>query len=155
MVSRIPVPAAIAAVLEQSLKITSLPVQWGDQDAFGHVNNVVYFRWFESARVDVLEVFQPTLGLNNTGIGPILASIHCHYRRQLYSPDVVHIGSRITRIGRSSLDISHVVCSENQNQVVAEGVSVLVIYDYPSGRPIRIPETLRRQLDAVSAMPQQ
>src|SRR5678815_2496598 len=85
----------------------TLPVQWGDQDAFGHVNNTVYFRWFESARI----AYGTRIELSESGdgrkIAPILAAINCNYRRQLKYPDTVHVGARIIRIGRSSLTMEH------------------------------------------------
>ena len=91
-----------------------LPVQWGDQDAFGHVNNTVFFRWFESARIAYLE----RLGIGDknsaTGLGPILAAIGCDYRRQVKYPDHVLIGSRIIRIGRTSMTMEHKVWSTAQ-----------------------------------------
>src|SRR5947209_15630375 len=85
--------------------VLTVAVQWGDQDAFGHVNNTVYFRWFESARI----AYCARLGLSGSraAIGPILASITCHYRRQLTFPDTVRIGARVTRIGRTSLTMEH------------------------------------------------
>lgn len=148
-ISQIPVPSAVSEQLSQYLTITSLPVQWGDQDAFGHVNNVVYFRWLESARIDLLDRFPSAVRMNNTGLGPILASMHCDYRRQLHFPDVVHIGSRITRVGRSSLDVGHAIFSERLHAVAAEATSILVIFDYQANRPVRIPDALRAQFDAV------
>ena len=83
------------------------PVQWGDQDAFGHVNNTVYFRWVETARVVYLE----KIGLDGPGprqpLGPILAAIRCNYRQQVTYPDTIHIGLRTVRIGRTSITLEH------------------------------------------------
>ena len=69
--------------------VLRLPVQWGDQDAYRHVNNVVYFRWFESARIVYLEKIGLKEMYHAQGIGPILAAIACNYRRQLNYPDTV------------------------------------------------------------------
>ena len=101
--------------------VIALPVFWGDQDAFGHVNNNAYFRWFESARI----AYSQRIGLLDLfkaeRIGPILASISCDYRRQLNFPDTVHVGIRVTRIGRTSLGLEHVIVSQSQSAVAAEG----------------------------------
>ncbi|RLS40845.1 MAG: acyl-CoA thioesterase [Planctomycetota bacterium] len=137
------VPEEIRVALKDYTTITVLPVQWGDQDAFGHVNNVVYFRWFESARIDLLHEFPTSVTMSGSGLGPILASIKCDYRKQLRFPDTVYIGSRMTRVGRSSADIGHFVISHQQGQLVAEGSSVIVIFDYTAQRVTRIPEDLR------------
>ena len=143
-----PLPEVVRSALAKYRTITSLPVQWGDQDAFGHVNNVIYFRWFESARIDLLNVFESSVTMSGSGLGPILASIQCDYRRQLHFPDTVSIGSRITRVGRSSADIGHAIVSQRHGHVVAEGSSVIVIYDYSAKRVTRIPDDLRILFEA-------
>ena len=141
------VPADIRTMLSGYRTITCLPVQWGDQDAFGHVNNVVYFRWFESSRIDLLNDCHSPVTMTGTGLGPILASVKCDYRRQLRFPDNVYIGSKVTRAGRSSADITHAVVSREQGEIVAEGVSVIVVFDYTSQRVTRIPDDLRQQFE--------
>ena len=142
------VPADVRTRLAGYRTITCLPVQWGDQDAFGHVNNVVYFRWFESARIDLLKDCHSSVTMSGIGLGPILASVKCDYRRQLRFPDTVYIGSKITRTGRSSADITHAVVSREQGEIVAEGVSVIVVFDYTTQRVTRIPDDLRQQFEA-------
>ena len=77
------IPDDVKLALKDYTTITALPVQWGDQDSFGHVNNVVYFRWFESARIELLDQFPTAVTMSGKGLGPILASIKCDYRRQL------------------------------------------------------------------------
>ena len=139
----------IRAKLTNYRTITCLTVQWGDQDAFGHVNNVVYFRWFESARIDLLNACPSQVSMSGSGLGPILASIKCDYKRQLRFPDTVYVGSGISRVGRSSADISHAVFSSVQGEIVTEGVSVIVVFDYTAQRVTRIPDDLRLQFEAA------
>ena len=146
-------PDDVAVALKQYASVTVLPVQWGDQDAFGHVNNVVYFRWFESARIHLLNLFPTSVTMAGTGLGPILASIKCDYRRQLRFPDTVYIGSRITRVGRSSADIGHAILSGSQRQIVAEGSSVIVVFDYSAQRVTRIPDDLRVKFESSMNSP--
>ncbi len=86
-----PLPAELA-----DFPVTiELPVQWGDQDAFGHVNNTVYFRWYESARIAYFERLEMADQNSSLGLGPILAAIGSNYRRQVRFPDRVIIGSRV------------------------------------------------------------
>ena len=123
-----------------------LPIQWGDMDAFGHVNNTVHIRWFESARIAYLhDIGLGEMMSRHEGgpLGPILASITCHYRRQVDFPDTVEIGSRISKVGRSSLSMHHAVYSRSQQAVCADGDSVLVVFDYESQRPVRVPAEVR------------
>ncbi len=129
--------------------IITLPVLWGDQDAFQHVNNTVYLRWFESARIVYGERVGLTALMQSTNIGPILASITCHYRRPITYPDVVLIGARIARIGRTSLTMDHVLVSEAAAEVAADGTSTLVIYDYNLARPHPVPEAIRASIEAL------
>lgn len=125
------------------------PVQWGDQDAFGHVNNTIYFRWMESARI----AYMNQLGLDDLyqsrRIGPILASIKCEYRRQLRYPDTVEIGARVSRLGRSSIGLEHCIYSQAQQAVVAEGDSTLVIFDYNAQQSHPIPADLRAAIESL------
>ena len=131
-----------------------LPVQWGDQDAFGHVNNVVYFRWFESARIAYLE--RIGLGDKHEGklssgenVGPILASIGCNYRKQVKYPDSVIIGARITRIGRSSMTMSHMVWSHQHQGIAADGESTVVVFDYNANQARRVPDEFRELIEKL------
>lgn len=141
-------PTAVQQALADYQAVTTLPVQWGDMDAFGHVNNVVYLQWFESARIDLLESVPSAVSMAAGGVAPILASIRCDYKKQLHFPDTVHIGSRATKIGRTSFEIEHAVFSEKRQQVAAVGTSVVVVFDYATNRPVRIPEDLRQHFGA-------
>jgi acyl-CoA thioester hydrolase len=134
--------------------VIQLPVQWGDQDAFGHVNNIMYFRWFESARIAYLE--RIGLGDKHAGalasgenVGPILAAIGCNYRRQIKYPDTVIVGARITRIGRSSLTMSHVVWSNIHQAIAADGESTIVVFDYTANQPKRVPDEFRALIEKL------
>jgi acyl-CoA thioester hydrolase len=129
--------------------VVTVPIQWGDQDAFGHVNGVVYFRWFETARVAYLN--QSGLGhlMSQAGTGPILASIKCDYRRQLKHPDTIEVSASITEIGKSSMKMQHVLFSQAQQAVAAEAESTVVMFDYASQRPTRVPDDVRQQIDKL------
>lgn len=131
-----------------SLAVT---VQWGDMDALGHVNNTVPIRWLESSRIDYMEISGMAATLQRIGIGPILAAVNCSYKRQLRYPDKVTVGCRVVSIGRSSLTFQHVVFSEHQNAIAAEGESVVVAFDYESQRPVRIPDDVREQLQGFQS----
>ena len=128
---------------------TSLPVQWGDQDAFGHVNNVVYFRWMESARIEYFHRAGLGATTANQAAGPILASIKCDFRRQLAYPDMVLVSASIASIGRTSMKMVHLVYSMSQQAIAAEGESVIVMFDYQAQRPILVAEDIRAKIDAV------
>jgi acyl-CoA thioester hydrolase len=126
----------------------TLPVQWGDQDAFGHVNNTVFFRWFESARVNYLGQCGLWGKRDGDGVGPILANISCNYRAQLTFPDTVEVSAWVTRIGRSSITMDHQVRSQTKNTLIADGSSVIVTFDYAGQRSVAVPDDIRRAIEA-------
>jgi acyl-CoA thioester hydrolase len=144
-----PPPIAKPAELATHPEVVAIPVQWGDQDAFGHVNNVVFFRWFETARVEYLH--RAGLGhmMTGSGLGPILASIKCDYRRQLSHPDSILVSASITSLGRSSLKMAHLVYSQSQGAIVAQGDSTIVCFDYASQSPIPIPPEIRARIEQI------
>ncbi len=140
-----PVPPELAA----HPVVVQLPIQWGDQDAFGHVNGVVYFRWFETARVEYLDRGDLGQLMSRQGQGPILASITCNYRRQLKHPDTILVSATITEIGNTSLKMRHLLYSQSQQAVAAEGESTVVLFDYAVQRPIRVPDDIRQQIERL------
>src|SRR5262249_49191704 len=87
--------------------IIPVPVQWGDQHAFGHVNHTVCFRWFETARIAYADRIGLSELMQTRRVGPILAAVSCDYRRQITYPETVIVGAKVTRIGRTSLTIEH------------------------------------------------
>lgn len=141
------------AELAEFPAVITLPVLWGDQDAFGHVNNTIPIRWFESARIAYIEAPEIAELLEQEKVGPILAAIGCNYRRQITYPDTVSIGARVTRLGGASLTMIHRVWSERQQAVVADGESTIVVFDYAAQRPVRMSEALRAAIAALEQGP--
>jgi acyl-CoA thioester hydrolase len=140
---------AVEALLAGFPVRVTVPVQWGDQDAFGHVNNTVYFRWMESARIAYghrIGLFEP---LAVQRIGPILASTSCDYRRPVNFPDTIHVGIRLTRIGRTGLAHELRIVSQEQQAVVAEGTATTVVFDYGANRPHPVPVEVRQAIAAL------
>lgn len=135
--------------LEGFLVVVDLPVAWGEMDAFQHVNNVAYFRYFESARI----VYSDKLGLRQykeqTGIGPILGSTSCRYRLPLTYPDTVSVGTKIIGMEEDRFTMQYVVVSRRHGKIAADGDAVIVMYDYRAGRKTAIPEEIRKRILAM------
>jgi acyl-CoA thioester hydrolase len=144
-----PVPLGHPPELVAHRIAITLPVQWGDQDAFEHVNNVVYFRWMESGRIDYFRQAGLGSGVTPEGIGPILASLKCDFRKQLTYPDSVIVSTSIASIGRTSMKMVHLVYSMAQQAIAAEGDSVIVMFDYRSQRPTPVTDDIRARIDAL------
>lgn len=123
-----------------------IPVAWGDMDAFGHVNNVVYLRWFESGRIALFD--QVAIGHHDVGEGegPILARATCDFLMPTQYPDIVSVSTRITRIGTKSFTMSYEVRSKTLDALAAKGDGVVVWFDYAAKATAAVPEALRTRL---------
>lgn len=127
-----------------------VPVAWGDMDAFGHVNNTVFFRWFETARIAFLRAIDFTAGGDAGGVGPILASTHCRFRRPLAFPDTITVGVRVTSLEDDRFSHAYRVVSHALGEVAAEGEGVVVSYDYRTSRKAPIPENVRSAINDLA-----
>jgi len=129
--------------------ILTQDVIWNDMDAFQHVNNTVYFRYFEDARWGFFNRFGVNEHKEKYGIGPILAATNCNFKLPLAFPDRVHIGARYTVTSPKKISMEYAVYSEKLNGIAAEGEGLLVYYDYGLGRSCDIPtEILNRIVDS-------
>ena len=118
-----------------------LPVRWGDVDMLGHVNNAKYFTYDESSRIEYFH----RLGLDDPKMwkdyGLILASISADFISQVHYPATLAIGTRVVRLGRSSLNtLSGLFVGE---ALVAAVRGVLVWFDYVNQKPMAIPDNVR------------
>ena len=122
-------------------------VAWGDMDAFGHVNNVQYYRYIESARIAYLMA----LNIFENDILTVVASSQCKYLRPVFYPDVLHIGARIEELRNSAFRMHYTLWSQAQNQVVATGEAVLVCVDKQTSQKVNIPELIRNRIIQLEA----
>ena len=137
-------PSASKPLLQAFPVVVGVSVAWGEMDAFGHVNNVVYFRYFENARIEYLR----RIAFDNAlQVGPILASTSCRFRRPLTYPDDLHVGVRTTDIGEDRFTIEYRLVSERLGEVAAEGEGVVVAYDYQKARKAILPPSVRRAIE--------
>ncbi len=124
-------------------------VVWGEMDAYAHVNNVVYFRYFENAR---LEYFR-RVGWDEieeaTGVGPILAATRARFRRPLTYPDTILIGARLGKMEEDRFTLDHLIVSRRLGQVATEGEGTVVAYHHGRGAKAPLPEELRRRIAAL------
>ena len=122
-----------------------LPVRWGDMDAYGHVNNVQFFRYIESARVAYLqEVLGSAVG--GQGENVIVADCQLSFLQQVTFPAELRVGSRIARLGRSSFTMAHELWRTDAAAPVARGQTVLVWFDFAGQRPVPLPDALRTRV---------
>ncbi|WP_436899409.1 acyl-CoA thioesterase [Acinetobacter gyllenbergii] len=117
-------------------------VAWGDMDAFGHVNNVQYYRYIESARIAYLM----TLNIFDQEILTVVASSQCKYLSPVFYPDVLHIGARIEELRNSAFRMHYVLWSETQQQTVATAEAVMVCVDKNTSKKLNIPDQIRQNI---------
>lgn len=115
-----------------------------DTDRQGHVNNAVFSSFFEAGRIEVLS--HPDLAASRAGTGIVLARQTIHYRKELFFPGTVSIGTRVRRIGRTSMEFDQVLVA--QHGEVAHGESVCVLMDRSTRSPVVIPDAMRQFLGA-------
>ncbi|WP_196159990.1 thioesterase family protein [Reinekea sp. G2M2-21] len=119
--------------------VIELPVQWGDMDALQHVNNIVYLRWFESARIAYFDRVALMDRLHDEKAGPILASSEVKYRVSVEYPDRVIIGVRVEELREQDLIQQYAVFSTAKNCLVTTGQSRVVMFDFSSQQKVDIP----------------
>jgi acyl-CoA thioester hydrolase len=129
-------------------------VVWGEMDAYQHVNNVVYFRYFENARLEYFRRLDWSAFEQETGIGPILAATNARFRRPLTYPDTIFITARIGQLADDRFTLEHRIVSRRLNAVVTEGEGTVVAYHYQQGQKVALPEELRRRIAALEATAQ-
>jgi acyl-CoA thioester hydrolase len=120
-----------------------LAIRWRDLDAFGHVNNSSYLTWLEEARLAWLA--QVDGEWHDEHAMPVLAAAHVNYRRQLGWPGRVLVQLECSRVGTTSITIAHrVVDDADRATLYADGDVVVTWVDPTSGKPVALPEAIRR-----------
>lgn len=123
-------------------------VHWSEMDAYGHVNNARYLVWFESARIDYLSHIG-LVGAGHSGLGPILASTHADFLKPVVFPANLLAGARVSRIGRSSITMEHVVVDADRGTVYARGGAVIVTLRYPEYEKTLVPQEVRAAIETL------
>lgn len=124
---------------------TRMPIRWGDMDALGHVNNTVYFRYFEQARLEWMgEIgFVP----DSDETGPVIVNAHCTFLRQLKYPGEIEVRTFAGPAGRSSFETFYELRRIDQPDIlVAEGSAKVVAINFLSGKSIDLPDSMRIHL---------
>lgn len=121
---------------------TILPIRWGDMDAMGHVNNTVYFRYMEQARIEWFE----SLGYNtgqNASEGPVIVNASCTFLVPLVYPGNIEVRMYLGQPGRSSLPTHYELRLAGSDTLYAHGDAKVVWIDPASGRSISLPDNMR------------
>lgn len=119
----------------------SMPLRWGDMDAYGHANNTVYFRFMEEARI----VWLASLNLGGPGAadGPIIITTSATFLKELSHPASVIVKTYADKAGNTSLDTYHTLTDAESGELYAEGYAKIVWFDRVNRSSMPLPDVLR------------
>ncbi len=127
-----------------------VPIRWGDMDAFGHVNNTVYFRYMEQARLDWLSAIERHEGASiPPGTGPVIVNASCTFFAPLVYPGDCEVRMYLGELGRSSVGTFYEIWHDGRR--FAEGAAKIVWVDRASGRSTALPAAIAAPLRDVAA----
>jgi acyl-CoA thioester hydrolase len=129
---------------------TFVPIstRWADNDIYGHVNNVTYYSYFDTAANHYL-IHEGGLDIEKGPVIGFVVNSGCNYHSAIAYPDKLEVGLRVDRIGNSSVQYGLAVFKEGQDKACADGHFVHVFVDRNSQKPVSIPEHLRSALNAI------
>jgi acyl-CoA thioester hydrolase len=134
-----PLPASAFA------HFADITTRWIDNDAYGHVNNVVYYEFFDT----VVNGYLLAHGVLDIANGPVIGLVvetKCNYFRPIAFPDRIRAGLRVAKLGTSSVTYDVGIFRNDDDTASAQGHFVHVYVDRASGRPLPLPEPLKQAL---------
>ena len=129
------------------IHVTKMPIRWGDMDAYGHVNNTVYFRYMEQARVEWIEDMQ--VPVRPGGAGPVIINASCTFLIPMNDPGMVEVSTFTGTLGRSSVQTYVEMRIEGDERIFAEGAAKVVWMDTQTGKSVPLPDHVRAELEAA------
>ena len=137
---------------KKPVHVTTMPIRWGDMDALGHINNTVYFRYFEEARVRWLT--EGGRSMVESGEGPVVVNVFCNFFSQVEYPGDLLIRQYISNVGRSSCDVWMTMERTDQpGRIVADGGCTMVWVNYAAQKSVRLPQWVLELLN--QALPEE
>ena len=126
----------------------AIPTRWIDNDVYGHVNNVVYYEYFDTV-VNQYLIEQGALDIERSTVIGLVVETQCNYFAPITFPDVVHVGLRVARLGSSSVRYEIGIFRNDDQDAAAQGHFVHVYVDREERRPTTLPDALRRALSRL------
>jgi acyl-CoA thioester hydrolase len=123
-----------------------LRIDWSEQDLFGHVNNVMFMKYIQAARINYWEAVGIYQDFPTTGIGPMLVAISCQYKKPLHFPGSIVVHTRMKFIKTTSFSLHHQVRNMN-NELCAEAEDVMVVFDFNKNEKVQFPDDIRKKVE--------
>ncbi|MGF1683208.1 acyl-CoA thioesterase [Photobacterium makurazakiensis] len=137
------------ALLDDYPVITTIPVAWGEMDALNHVNNVVYFRYFETARLEYFSHIGLMEELAKTQVGPVLSETSCRYKLPITYPDTLLVGSRVVEIKEDRIEMEYLIVSKKLGKISTIGKAEGVMFDFKNNCKAGVSETVKQRIIAL------
>jgi len=125
-----------------------ISTRWHDNDIYGHVNNVTYYSYFDSAMNTYL-IHEGGLDIHNGGVVGFVISSSCDYFAPIAFPDAIEVGLRVGKLGNSSVQYELAIFKQGEQQACAAGKVVHVFVERAHNRSTPIPDGLRKTLEAL------
>ena len=125
--------------------VERIPIRWGDMDAMGHVNNTLYFRYMEQARISWFGALVPEREAW-TSRGIVIVNASCNYKRPITYPGTVEVRLYVGEPGGSSVPTFYELRVDRDPEPYADGAAVVVFVDMKAQKPVRIPDGIRERL---------
>lgn len=125
-----------------------ITTRWHDNDIYGHVNNVTYYSFFDSA-VNTYLIERGGLDIHDGSVVGFVVSSSCDYFASIAYPDFIEVGLRVAKLGNSSVQYELAVFKVGEEEACAAGRFVHVFVDRGSNQPVPIPEALRVALQLL------
>jgi acyl-CoA thioester hydrolase len=125
-----------------------ISTRWMDNDAYGHVNNVIYYSWFDTA-VNAHLIEHGALDIHTSSVIGLVVETHCNYFAPLAFPQTVEAGIRVARLGSSSVRYEVGLFAQGDPLTAAQGHFIHVYVDRLSRRPVPLPEKLKAVLASL------
>ncbi|MGP8217679.1 MAG: acyl-CoA thioesterase [Bacteroidia bacterium] len=125
-----------------------LRLDWSELDMFGHINNVMFFKFMQASRVNYWEITRFDRDFLTKKLGPLLVSSSCHFKKPLFYPGNIIIEARVEFIKNSSFGIAHRILND-KNEVCAEGHDVVVLFDFNKSETVTIPQHIRQTIEEI------
>ncbi|MCF6751544.1 acyl-CoA thioesterase [Pseudomonas stutzeri] len=127
----------------------AISTRWHDNDLYGHVNNVTYYSFFDTA-VNAYLIQRGGLDIHDGEVVGFVVSSSCDYFASIAFPDAIEVGLRVARLGSSSVQYELAVFRRGEDEACAAGRFVHVFVRRADNRPTPIPDSLRRALEALA-----
>jgi acyl-CoA thioester hydrolase len=135
---------------DQYQRYLTIPTRWMDNDVYGHVNNVVYYSYFDTVVNEYL-VTSGSLDIERSQVIGLVVETRCRFFRPITFPDTVHAGLRVARLGDSSVRYEIGLFRNDEETAAAQGYFVHVYVDRETRRTARLPAETREALEKLRA----